>query len=182
MMVVLLWNLVKLPFYMAYNNDGNDEYNARGVELSINLGHWIKGYRSLKMRTPPCNFLLVHAAIGITLLFMMILTLIRKQWRKKYCVPYFVFSIVHGIHIFPAALANDAGFTPLFVVACLGLIISGIWGLKANQDYEQDRVKGDKHLLICYINIAVINSGAAGLEVPNIIKALTEHKNKESGR
>ena len=53
MMVVLLWNLVKLSFYVAYNNDDNDEYNARGVELSINLGHWIKGYRSLKMRTPP---------------------------------------------------------------------------------------------------------------------------------
>ena len=179
MMVVLLWNITKLPFYMAFNNDGNDEYNKRGIELSINLGHWVPGYRTVKMRTPACNFILVHATIGITLLFMMILTLIRKKWRKKYCVPFFCFSIVHGIHSFPAAIINDSLFLRiLFIVACVGLIGSGLWGLKTNRDYEQDRVKGDLHLLICYIIIAVINSVAAVLEGNNIFVA---YRGKDNG-
>jgi len=41
--LVALWNLSKVPFYLAFNNDGNDCYSdSTGVELSINLGHWFE--------------------------------------------------------------------------------------------------------------------------------------------
>ena len=169
--VIALWNLFKLPYYISFGNDGNNGYSDHGVELSINLGHWVKGYRSLPMRCPPCNFFLVHAIIGITLLFMMVLTLINKKWRKKHCKPFFAFSIAMGLHTFPAALANDAGFTPLFVVACSLLIGSGFLGLKADQEYDQDPVEGDKNLFIHYVIITIVNCGAAALELPNILKA-----------
>lgn len=40
--IVGLWNVMKLPYFMAYGNDGNTSYSDHGVELSINLGHWVK--------------------------------------------------------------------------------------------------------------------------------------------
>lgn len=173
--IVLLWNVTKLPFYMSFNNDGNVAYNEHGIELSINLGHWIKGYRSAKMRTPACNFILVHAALGVTILFMMILTLIRKEWRKRYCKPFFWFAIVEGIHSLPASIINDAGLAPLFLLACALLIGCGVWGLKTNHEYAQDPAKAEKNLLIQYSVITLINSFAAFLETPNIIKAFKNH-------
>ena len=173
--IVALWNVTKLPFYMSFNNDGDIAYNDHGIELSINLGHWIKGYRSAKMRTPACNFILVHAALGLTILFMMILTLLHKEWRNKYCRPFFCFAILEGFHALPASLINDAGLAPLFLFACVALIGSGVWGLKTNLEYAQDPTKAEKHLLIQYTIITVINSFAAFLETPNIIKALKTH-------
>jgi hypothetical protein len=173
--IVMLWNVTKLPFYMSFNNDGNIAYNDHGIELSINLGHWVKGYRSLKMRTPACNFILVHAALGLTILFMMILTLIHKEWRNKYCRPFFCFAILEGFHALPASLINDAGLAPLFLFACVALVGSGVWGLKTNLEYAQDPTKAEKHLLIQYTIITVINSFAAFLETPNIIKAFKTH-------
>jgi len=178
MSIVMLWNLTKLPYYMSFNNDGDIAYNEHGIELSINLGHWIKGYRSLKMRCPPCNFVLVHAALGLTILFMMILTLIHKEWRNKYCKPFFCFAILEGFHALPAALCNDAGLAPLFLFACVALVGSGVWGLKTNLEYAENPTKAEKHQLIQYTTIAVINSFAAFLETPNIIKAFKAHNQK----
>jgi abortive infection bacteriophage resistance protein len=40
--IVALWNVTKLPYYLSFNNDGNTAYNDHGIELSINLGHWVK--------------------------------------------------------------------------------------------------------------------------------------------
>lgn len=175
LLLIALWNLTKLPFLMAFGNDGNSTYNDHGIELSINLGHWIKGFRSSKMRTPPCNFLLVHAALGITVVIMMVLTLIRKAWRKKYCKPFFIFAILEGIHAIPASLVNDAGLTPLFLFACALLIGSGVWGLKTNQEYDHDPSKAEKNLLIQYSIVAGVNSAAAFLETPKIIEAFKYH-------
>jgi hypothetical protein len=42
LLFVATWNLTKLPFYVSFNNDGDVAYNSHGVELSINLGHWLK--------------------------------------------------------------------------------------------------------------------------------------------
>ena len=42
LLLVAVWNVSKFPFLMAFNKDGNDVYNDRGIELSINLGHWVK--------------------------------------------------------------------------------------------------------------------------------------------
>ena len=40
---VALWNLSKLPFYMAFNNDQNGTYDkTTGIEMTINLGHMIE--------------------------------------------------------------------------------------------------------------------------------------------
>jgi hypothetical protein len=170
MSIVMLWNVTKLPFYMSFNKEGDIAYNKHGIELSINLGHWIKGYRSSrKMRTPACNFILVHSALGLTILFMMILTLVHKEWRNKYCKLFFCFAILEGFHALPASLINDAGFAPLFLFASAALVGSGVWGLKTNLEYAQDPQKAEKHLLIQYSTIAVINSFAAFLETPNII-------------
>jgi hypothetical protein len=42
LLFVATWNLTKLPFYVSFNNDGDVAYNSHGIELSINLGHWLK--------------------------------------------------------------------------------------------------------------------------------------------
>ena len=62
-----------------------------------------------------------------------------------------------------------AGVAPLLLFACAALIGSGVWGLKTNLEYAQDPQKAEKHLLIQYTIITVINSFAAFLETPNII-------------
>mmetsp|Transcript_5199 Transcript_5199/g.8876 ORF Transcript_5199/g.8876 Transcript_5199/m.8876 type:complete len:270 (+) Transcript_5199:126-935(+) len=171
MAIVALWNITKLPFLMSFSNDGNVAYNSRGVELSVNLGHWVKGYRSNKMRTPPCNFMLVHSALGLTILFMMILSLINQTWRKRYCKPFFWFAIIEGIHAIPASLANDAGFKPLFLLACALLVGTGVWGLETNKRYFDNEARAEKHLFIQYTVVTIVNSFAAFLEVPNMISA-----------
>ena len=171
MAIVALWNITKLPFLMSFGNDGNVAYNSRGVELSINLGHWVKGYRSNKMRTPPCNFMLVHSALGLTILFMMILSLINQTWRKRYCKPFFWFAIIEGIHAIPASLANDGGFKPLFLLACALLVGTGVWGLETNKRYFDKEARAEKHLFIQYTVVTIVNSFAAFLEVPNMISA-----------
>jgi hypothetical protein len=37
-----IWNICKIPYYMSYGQDGNTSYSDHGIELSINLGHWVK--------------------------------------------------------------------------------------------------------------------------------------------
>ena len=175
-----LWNVVKLPYYMSFYNPINEAYREHGIELSINLGYWVSGYRSLKMRCPPHNFLLVHASTGITLLAMMILTIIKAERRKKYCMPFFIFAIFEGLHTFPAAVINDGGFAPLFTVACSLLIGSGIWGIQTKTNYDKDPATSEKNLLIQYIIVTIVNIGAAFLEAPNIMKAFSG-KDSETG-
>jgi hypothetical protein len=170
--IVALWNVTKLPYYMSFGNDGNVSYDSHGIELSINMGHWVKGYRSKKMRTPACNFILVHAALGITIVFMMIFTLIKKSWRKRYCKPFFWFAIIEGVHALPASLINDAGLTPLFLFACALLIGMGSWGLVTEKRYFENEARAEKNLLIQYIVVTIVNCFAAFLETPNIISAL----------
>ena len=174
--LMCIWNLTKLPYYISFNNDGNTVYNSHGIELSINLGHWVKGYRSKQMRTPPCNYILVHAALGLTLVTMMILTLIKKSWRRKYCKPFFWFAIIEGIHAIPASLINDAGFTPLFLVACALLIGCGVTGLYTIAKYNNSPQDAEKALFIQYVIVTVVNFFAALLEMPNILAAFKYKK------
>lgn len=178
--VVILWNVTKLPFLMAFNNDGNVFYNSHGMELSINLGHWVKGYRSVKMRTPPCNFLLVHSAMGLTLLAMVILVVLKVERRRKYCMFFYIFAICEGIHAIPASIVNDAGLAPLFILACALLIGSGVWGIWTKWVYDKDPAIAEKNMLIQYAIITTVNSFAAFLETPQIIKAL-KSKDEKTG-
>jgi hypothetical protein len=182
LLLVAAWNALKMPFLMAFGNDDNDTYNDRGIELSINLGHWVKGYRSKKMRTPPCNFLLVHMSLGITIVVMMCLSLTNKRWRKKYCVPFFIFSILEGIHAIPASLINEASIGPLplvylFIFACSMLIGMGVWGLHTKFFHPE---QAERNFAIQYTWITIINASAAFLETPEIVAAL-KSKDPDTG-
>jgi hypothetical protein len=169
--IIAILNVTKLPYFMSFGNDGNVSYNSHGIEVSINLGHWVKGYRSAKQRAPACNFFLIHATLGLTILFMMILTLVKETWRKKYCKPFFWFAIIEGVHAIPASLINDSGFTPLFLFACALLIGMGIWGLETNKRYIENEARAEKLLFIQYTVVTLVNCFAALLESLQMIKA-----------
>jgi hypothetical protein len=174
---IALWNLTKVPYFMSFNNDEDTAYNNHGIELSINLGHWVKGYRSMKMRAPACNFFLIHSVLGITLLAMIILTIINAERRRKYCVPFFIFAIVEGMHAIPASAINDAGLAPLFLFACFSLIGTGIYGIYTKfVIYKKDVLFAEMLLLFQYTIIGTINCFAAVLEIPNIMSAFAYNK------
>jgi hypothetical protein len=119
-----------------------------------------KGFHSTKLRAPACNFLLLHVAAGITVLVMMALSVIKKEWRRKYAVPFFCFSIFLGAHTLPAALLMDDWFTfILFTATCLWVIALAICGFFTLRNYDKDPVKGDKELAWEY---GLITLGAFG--------------------
>lgn len=129
------------------------------------------------MRTPACNFILVHCTVGITILSMSVMAMTNRNFRKNYCVPFFAFTIFHSFQTAPASWINDAGFMPLFMVACLLQGAMAVWGLQTRKTYDQDPAKADKELHLQYGVITFINAAAAFLEVPNIMKAFG-HKNQ----
>jgi hypothetical protein len=119
-----------------------------------------QGFHSTKLRAPACNFLLVHVAAGITVLVMMALSIIRREWRKKYAFPFFCFSIFLGVHTIPASLlADDMSMRIIFTVTCIYVIIAAIFGFFTLKNYDKDPVKGDKHLAWEY---GIITFGAFG--------------------
>ena len=156
-----VWNLTKLPYYVAYDfAPPDDAYVQHGLEGSINLSYWVDGYRGTKLKSPAINFLVFHTVVGITVLMMMALSLIKQGWRRKYAVPYFVFSIVLGAHTLPAALAMDGAFQRyLFTATCAWVIASAIWGFFTLRAYDTDPDRAEKHLLIQY---SLITLGAYG--------------------
>ena len=127
------------------------------------------------MRSCPWNFLLLHSILGITILIMMILTLLNKKWRKKFCVYFFYFGIVEGIHAFPICYINDSPMRMLFILACFLLVIPSIWGLHTNKTYAKNPEKAEKHLLIQYTILTVTNAFGGVLEMPRIVRALNYH-------
>lgn len=164
---------------MALGRDGNTEYADHGLELSIHLGYIIEGYRSVRQRTPAFNYLLCHAAMGITIVVMQILCMINQKWRKKHCIPFFVFSILEGIHAIPASIINDSPFlVALFSTACALLISLGVWGIYTKLTCDEAHPeKAERHFTIQYTVITTINAFAAVLETPNIFNAF---KDKDS--
>jgi hypothetical protein len=119
-----------------------------------------QGFHSTKLRAPACNFLLVHVAAGTTVLVMMALSVIRKEWRRKYAVPFFCFSIFLGLHTLPAALLMDDDFTYyLFTATCLWVIASAICGFFTLKNYDRDPAKADRQLAWQY---GLITLGAFG--------------------
>ncbi len=129
------------------------------------------------MRTPACNFILLHCTFGITILSMSVMAMTNKVWRRNYGFPFYCFTIFHGLHTMPASWINDAGFMPLFMVACILEIIMALFGifdtlpkLKGNPTNKQ-LAQIDKELAIQYAWITFINAAAALLEAPNISKA-----------
>ena len=91
---------------------------------------------------------------------MMALSVIRKEWRRKYAFPFFCFSIFLGVHTLPAALLMDDPFTYyLFTATCLWVIASAICGFFTLKNYDNDPVKGDRELAWEY---GLITLGAFG--------------------
>jgi hypothetical protein len=39
--ILVVWNLTKVPFFMAFDADGDTAYEKGGLEGSINLSNWI---------------------------------------------------------------------------------------------------------------------------------------------
>ena len=52
--------------------------------------------------------MLVHAAMGLTLLAMAIVMVLKVERRKKYCMIFYVFAICEGIHAVPVSINNDS--------------------------------------------------------------------------
>jgi hypothetical protein len=164
-----LWTFSKIPFYLGFKNDGNasDPY---GLELSINLEHWITGYHSSKLRCPPFNFILIHVAMGSMVLVLTALTLINKSWRLKYGKYFFIAGFILGLHSVPASILQVGVMYWVFMFAnvmCMGL---SIWGWVTLRDYDKDPIKADRNLMIQYGVICAIASTAAFLEITNILK------------
>lgn len=155
-----VWNLTKIPYYLAFDPADTDAYTAHGLEGSINLGHWVEGYHGTKLKSPAANFLLVHNVVGITVLMMMALTLLRPPLRRRWGRWFFPFAILLGAHTVPAAWMMDGAFRRyLFTATCVMVIGAAIWGLVVLRRYERLQPRAEKHLLICY---GLITLGAYG--------------------
>jgi hypothetical protein len=154
------WNLTKIPYYVVFDaSDTTDAYAVHGLEGSINLAHWVDGYRGTKLKSPAVNFLLVHNVVGITVLMMMALSLLRPPLRRRWGPWFFPFSILLGAHTLPAAWMMDGAFRKyLFTATCVMVIGAAIFGLLTLRRYEREP-KAEKHLLVAY---SLITLGAYG--------------------
>lgn len=154
------WTVTKIPYYIQFNAQGDTPYEKGGLTGSINLEHWISGYNGSKLRSPACNFLLVHIAFGITVLIMMALSLIKKSWRKKYGYYFFTFAICLAVHSVPAALMMpQLPLRILFTFTCAWVFAAAVFGFITLRNYDEDPEKAERHLLIEY---GLISFGAYG--------------------
>jgi hypothetical protein len=95
--------------------------------------------------------MLVHSAMGLTLLAMVILVVLKVERRRKYCMIFYIFAICEGIHAIPASIFyNNAGLAPLFILGCALLIGSGVWGIWTKWVYDKDPARAEKNMLIQY--------------------------------
>lgn len=157
---LVAWNFTKVPYYIQFNPNGDTPYEKGGLTGSINLEYWIPGFKSSKLRSPACNFLLVHVAFGSTVLIMMALSLIKTAWRKKYGKWFFSFTICLAVHTVPAAMMMPAiPLRILFTFTCVWCFASAVWGFFTLRDYDKDPVKAEKELVIQY---GLITLGAYG--------------------
>lgn len=164
------WNLTKVPYYIQFDKNGDTDYEMGGLTGSINLEYWISGFKSSKLRSPACNFLLVHIAFGSTVLIMMALSLVKTAWRRKYGNYYFFFAVCLSLHTVPAAMMMpQLSLRILFTFTCVWVFVSAILGFKTLREYDQDPVKAEKHLTIEYALITIGAYGAGFAEFSGII-------------
>lgn len=163
------WNFTKVPYYIQFNPNGDTEYEKGGLTGSINLYYWLDGFRSSKLHSPACNFLLVHMAFGSTVLIMMALSLVKTKWRRKYGWWFFTITNLLAWHTIPAAWAmNKKPLQYLFTFTCVWCIVSALFGYRTLQNYDKDPVKAEKHLLIEYSLITLGAYGAGFAEFTGI--------------
>jgi len=163
------WNFTKVGYYMQFNPLGDSEYEKGGLTGSINLYYWLDGFRSSKLHSPACNFLLVHISFGSTVLVMMALSLIKTKWRRKYGWWFFTSTNLLAFHTIPAAWGmNKKPLQYLFTFTCVWCIVSAFFGYKTLKNYDKDPVKAEKHLLIEYSLITLGAYGAGFAEFSGI--------------
>lgn len=163
------WNFTKVPYYIQFDPLGTTEYDKGGLTGSINLYYWLDGFRSSKLHSPACNFLLVHMAFGSTVLVMMALSLIKTSWRRKYGWYYFTCSILLAVHTVPAAMGmNKKPLQILFTFTCVWVFVSAVFGYRTLKNYDKDPVKAEKELLIEYSLITLGAYGAGFAEFTGI--------------
>ena len=154
------WTSTKIPYYMAFDANGDTPYEKGGLTGSINLEHWIPGFRSTKLRSPACNFLLVHICFGATTLIMSALALTKATWRRKYGYYFFTFAILLGVHTIPAAWTTpQLPLRIIFLFTCIYVIITAMLGFNTLRLYDNNPTKCEKHLQYEY---AIITFGAYG--------------------
>lgn len=151
LLFLVAWNATKIPFYIAFDSNGDSDYEKGGLTGQINLHYWIKGYTSAKLHSPACNFVLVHVAIGSTVLIMMAMTLVKQAWRRKYGYYFFSFAILLGTHTLPASwVMPQLPLRILFLCTCALVMVNGALGLRTLANYERDPVKAEKDLAMEY--------------------------------
>ena len=171
---LVVWNATKIPYYIQFDMDGDSDYEKGGLTVSINLVYWLDGFESTKLHSPPCNFILVHQAVGSTVLIMMALTLVKTAWRKKYGNYFFTFAILLGLHAIPACWT--VGWNPdgpstkkfmqyLFTITCLACIVTGLLGYRTLKNYDKDPVAAEKTLAVLYGLITLFAYGAGFAEL-----------------
>lgn len=164
-----VWNFTKVPYYIQFNANGDTPYEKGGLTGSINLYYWLPGFKSSKLRSPACNFLLVHIAFGSMVLIMMALSLVKTAWRKKYGKWFFSFAICLSVHTVPAAMMMpQMPLRILFTFTCVWVFVSAIFGFQTLRHYDEDPVKAEKHLLIEYSLITLGAYGAGFAEFTGI--------------
>ena len=167
---LVAWNATKVPYYIGFDADGDTPYEKGGLTGSINLAFWVKGFKSSKLHSPACNFLLVHIAFGSTVLIMMALTMIKTKWRKKYGNYFFTFSILLAVHTIPAAWEMNTKFTKyLFTFTCIWVIAASLFGYVTLKNYDKNPVKAERELAWEYGLVTLGAYGAGFAESIGII-------------
>jgi hypothetical protein len=169
------WTFTKIPFLMAYSPIGDDDFNKAGVTATVNLVQMIHGgggYHGNKVKSPAANFILVHAMFGITILIMIAMTLVKSSLRRKYGYATFTFTIIFGLHTFPAACQHV-----LWIPFCFTnsyVMVAALFGFRTLRLYDRNPAVCERHLEIEHYIIAFGAWGAGFTEIfvgiiPNII-------------
>ena len=152
---ICAWNFTKVPYYLAFNANGDTPYEQSGLTLSINLVHMLPGFQSSKITSPACNYQLIHVQLGITLLIMMCLSLINTAWKRRHGKWFFGFAICYSVHQFADALMTPLPpLKVLFTLTCILCFVCGIRGFGTLDAYDEDPVKAEKDLTTLYACIA----------------------------
>ena len=168
---LVTWTATKLPYYFQFDPNGDTPYEKGGLTGSINLCHWIPGYKSHKLHSPVNNFLLVHIGFGATVLIMMTLALIDGSYRKRFGRYFFVFGFLLGLHTIPASVTmNAVPLAILFTFVSLLTMTVSVFGYRTLRNYEGEYdAKAERHLAIEYGLVTFFAYGAGFAELAFIL-------------
>jgi len=196
-MFLVCWNVTKLPYYFVSdelqpatnvtwnaarcgNEKGvSDVYWCYGLEGSINLEHWVKGYHGGKLHTPSIFFVGLHAIMGCTVLTLSTLTIVWPQIRKRFGYSFFILAFILGAHTFPSTLlVSPFPKLVLFAFTAVGVMICSLIGFGTL--IFQNKIKEpyvERIILACYI---IISIGACGAGMAEFYSIFSRSMKKQS--